>query len=114
MGNVTTRSWPIYGSRDPASRALETNSRIASSDSKSLNHKIRFSFDRYLALEDSEMVIFQNYRMGSTYAEKGGARSEGGEVSRKEVNVSGCVMSLKESSLGRYECFRCCRSETRR
>ena len=51
---------------------------------------------------------------GRTYAGKGGARSEGGDVSRKEVNVSGCVMSLRESGLGRHESFRRCRSENRR
>jgi len=51
---------------------------------------------------------------GITYVEKGGARSEGGDVSRKEVNVSGCVMSLRESGVGRYDCFRRCRSENRR
>ena len=51
---------------------------------------------------------------GSTYVEKGGARSEGGEASRDKVNVSGCVMSLRERGLGRYESFRRCRSENRR
>jgi len=50
----------------------------------------------------------------NTYAEKGDALSEGGEVSRNEVNVSGCVMSLRERGLGRYESFRRCRSENRR
>jgi hypothetical protein len=49
---------------------------------------------------------------GSTYV--GGARSEGGDVSRKKATASGCPKSRSHSGLGRYDCFRRCRSENRR
>ena len=84
----------------------------ASSDPTSVNHKFGAASIATLLSRESEMDKFRITE--GAYAQKGGARSEGGEVSRKEVNVSGCVMSRSESGVGRHDGFWRCRSEKRR
>lgn len=83
--------------------AFRANSRIASSDAKSLNHHFSSASIATGLWKESKMDDFRI--TGSTYMGEGGARSEGGDVSRKEANVPGCAMSLRESGLGPYECF---------